>query len=143
MKSKRWIPDISIFFDDSFDDYEFIDSYCKNNPEMDKKELNKKIKKVVDIKTKDLGIIELSPNLDIDTVTDVFIRINSKGKILSQADFVMSKIVADEKCGGNVLRKAIDYFCHIVKNSVFYDTLKENDAQFLSSDFGKEMAGII
>lgn len=140
LKSKKWIPDISIFFDDNFDDYEFIDSYCEDNPEMDKKELNKKIKKIVDIKTKDLGIIELSPDLDIDTVTDVFIRINSKGSILSQADFAMSKIASDEKYGGNVLRKVIDYFCHIVKNPVFYDTLKENDAQFLNSDFGKEMA---
>lgn len=140
LKSKKWIADISIFFDDNFDDYEFIDSYCEDNPEIDKKELNKKIKKVIDIKTKDLGVIELSPDLDIDTVTDVFIRINSKGSVLSQADFAMSKIAADEKYGGNVLRKAIDYFCHIVKNPAFYGTLKENDAQFLNSDFGKDMA---
>lgn len=140
LKSKKWIADISIFFDDSFDDYEFIDSYCEDNPEIDKKELNKKIKKVIDIKTKDLGVIELSPDLDIDTVTDVFIRINSKGSVLSQADFAMSKIAADEKYGGNVLRKAIDYFCHIVKNPAFYGTLKENDAKFLNSDFGKDMA---
>ncbi len=45
--------------------------------------------------------------------TDIFIRINSKGTALSQGDFVMSKIAADEQYGGNSLRKAIDYYAHL------------------------------
>lgn len=140
LKSKKWIEDISIFFDDDFDDYEFIETYCRNNPDMDFRTLNKKIKRIVDIKTKDLGIIEISAELDIDTVTDIFIRINSKGAVLSQADFAMSKIAADEKFGGNLLRKAIDYFCHIAIDPSFYDTLAKNDPQFCSSELGREMA---
>ena len=32
IKSKRWIDDISIFFDDNFDDFEFITNYCEENP---------------------------------------------------------------------------------------------------------------
>ncbi|MFZ4526839.1 MAG: hypothetical protein ACOYOE_15310 [Chlorobium sp.] len=51
--------------------------------------------------------------MEIETATEIFIRINSKGVVLSQADFAMSKIVANETYGGNVLRKAIDYFCHL------------------------------
>jgi hypothetical protein len=51
--------------------------------------------------------------VDIDTVTEIFIRINSQGAPLSQADFVMSKISANESYGGNILRKTIDYFCHL------------------------------
>lgn len=140
LKSKKWIEDISIFFDDDFDDYEFIERYCRNNPDMDFRTLNKKIKRIVDIKTKDLGIIEISAELDIDTVTDIFIRINSKGAVLSQADFAMSKIAADEKFGGNLLRKAIDYFCHVAIDPSFYDTLAKNDPQFCSSELGREMA---
>lgn len=140
LKSKKWIADISVLFDDDFDDYEFIETYCRENPEMDFKTLNKKIKRIVDIKTKDLGIIEISSELDIDTVTDIFIRINSKGAVLSQADFAMSKIAADEKYGGNILRKAIDYFCHVAVEPIFYDTLLKNDSQFIASDLGKEMA---
>lgn len=140
LKSKKRIADISVLFDDDFDDYEFIESYCRENPDMDFKTLNKKIKRIVDIKTKDLGIIEISSELDIDTVTDIFIRINSKGAVLSQADFAMSKIAADEKYGGNILRKAIDYFCHVAVEPIFYDTLLKNDSQFIASDLGKEMA---
>lgn len=140
LKSKKWIEDISIFFNDEFDDYTFIEDFCSANPEMDRRELNRKIKKIIDIKTKDLGIIELSSSLDIDIVTDVFIRINSKGAVLSQADFAMSKIAADEKYGGNMLRKAIDYFCHVAIEPSFYDTILKNDTSFIESEFGKEMA---
>lgn len=140
LKSKKWIEDISIFFNDEFDDYTFIEDFCSVNPEMDRRESNRKIKKIIDIKTKDLGIIELSSSLDIDIVTDVFIRINSKGAVLSQADFAMSKIAADEKYGGNMLRKAIDYFCHVAIEPSFYDTILKNDTSFIESEFGKEMA---
>jgi hypothetical protein len=39
--------------------------------------------------------LNLAPELDIETVTEIFIRINSKGVVLSQADFAMSKIASD------------------------------------------------
>lgn len=51
------------------------------------------------IEATQVGVIELSEKLDIDVVTDIFIRINSKGTALSQGDFVMSKMAADEAHG--------------------------------------------
>ena len=139
IKSKKWIEDISVLFKTDFDSFEFIEKYCEDNPEITKREMNQKLQAILSIKQKDLGVIELSAELDIDTVTDVFIRINSKGTVLSQADFAMSKIAADSKFGGNNLRKAIDYFCHIAIEPSFYHKLKEADSEFLNSDFGKEM----
>lgn len=38
------------------------------------------------VETTQIGVIELSEKLDIDVVTDIFIRINSKGTPLSQGD---------------------------------------------------------
>lgn len=140
LKSKKWIEDISVFFKSDFDMWNFVEKYCEDNPEMTRSEFAKKVNEIQNIKTKELGVIELSADLDIETVTDVFIRINSKGAVLSQADYAMSKIAADEKYGGNVLRKAIDYFCHIAVEPSFYHKLKENDKEFIESDFGKEMA---
>lgn len=35
-------------------------------------------------------------DLDIETVTEIFIRVNSAGATLSQADFAMSKIAAND-----------------------------------------------
>ena len=124
LKSKKWIEDISVFFKSDFDMWSFVEKYCEDNPEMTRNEFAKKVTTIQDIKNKELGVIELSADLDIETVTDVFIRINSKGAVLSQADYAMSKIAADEKYGGNVLRKAIDYFCHIAVEPSFYHKLK-------------------
>lgn len=140
IKSKKWIEDISIFFKPNFALFSFVRNYCEENPEMTEDVFAEKINALLDIKNKELGVIELSPELDIETVTDVFIRINSKGAVLSQADYAMSKIAADEKYGGNVLRKAIDYFCHVAVDPGFYHKLKENDKEFIESDLGKEMA---
>ena len=66
-------------------------------------------------------------------VTDIFIRINSKGTALSQGDFVMSKIAADEIHGGNTLRKVIDYFAHLCKDGTFFGKIKEKDLAFANS----------
>lgn len=139
IKSKKWIEDISVFFKPDFDIWGFVETYCETNPEITKNEFAKKVTAIQGIKNKELGIIELSSDLDIETVTEVFIRINSKGTVLSQADYAMSKIAADDKYGGNVLRKAIDYFCHLAVEPSFYHKIKENDKEFIESDFGKEM----
>lgn len=139
IKSKNWIEDISVLFDKDFDIYSYVEDFCSTHPEISKSDFNKKILAVKDITNRELGVIELLQGLDIDTITDIFIRINSKGEQLSQADYVMSKIAADEKYGGNTLRKAIDYFCHVAKEPVFYNKIKDNDSKFLESDLGKEL----
>lgn len=88
-----------------------------------------------DIKKKEVGVIQLAGNLDIESVTDIFIRINSQGVPLSQADFVMSKIAANESYGGNLLRKCIDHFSHLAVKPEFYGKLKENDSEFVNSEY--------
>jgi hypothetical protein len=78
--------------------------------------------------------------LDIETVTEVFIRINSQGVVLSQADFAMSKIAVNEVYGGNKLRKAIDYFSHMAVSPEFYNHVIDFDYEFSATDFFKQMA---
>ena len=73
-------------------------------------------------------------------MTDIFIHINSKGAVLSQADFAMSKIAADEARGGNMLRKAIDYYCHLSVKPEFWTTITENDAEFMASEYAAKAA---
>ncbi len=87
------------------------------------------------IETTQIGVIELSEKLDIDVVTDIFIRINSKGTALSQGDFVMSKMAADEEHGGNMLRKVIDYFAHLAVVPTYYDYIESHDLQFAASPY--------
>lgn len=88
---------------------------------------------MLQIKNSRLGIIDLSHNLDIEVVTEIFIRINSKGVVLSQADFAMSKISSNEVYGGDIIRKTIDYFCHLAQNPVDFEAIKNNDKDFVNT----------
>ena len=118
LKSKHWIPDIADIFSDEFNRYEFVTEFCNANSDIiSPKELDGVLTKLNAIRTQAIGIIELSETLEIDIVTDIFVRINSKGTTLNQGDFVMSKIAADEVHGGNTLRKIIDYFSHLARYS--------------------------
>ena len=82
-----------------------------------------------------IGVIELAPELNIETITEIFVRVNSEGTALSQADFAMSKIAVNESFEGPLLRKAIDYFCHLAVEPSFYDDIEQNDASFAKSDY--------
>ncbi len=140
LKGKKWIPDVSEVFKNDFSAFKFINSYCADNPEMEPETLDKILTNLKAIGNRLIGVIELSDNLDIDIVTDIFIRINSKGSALSQGDFVMSKIAADESFGGNMLRKAIDYFAHLCLEPSFYDHIKETDTEFVASEYMPKLA---
>ena len=120
LKDKRWIPDISVVFSVDFKQRAFENKYAKANPGIDLDELADVLGKLKGIANRQIGIIELDHTLDIDEVTEIFIRINSKGTALSQSDFVMSKMAADTEHGGNMLRKTIDYFCHLAVKPEFY-----------------------
>lgn len=138
-KSSFWIPDISVVFKPDFDSYEFVDNYAEKNPGVSKKEVNQRVTQLLNIKSCQIGAIMLVPQLDISEVTEIFVRINSQGKRLNEADFAMSKIAADEKYGGNTLRKAIDYFCHLAVDPAFYGQLSDGDKDFMSTDYAKKL----
>lgn len=133
-KQEEWISDISEFMKDgNIDTWQFVTDYSQKF-EMSPNEVNKRINKLVAIKNIAIGRIELGSSLDIDTVTEIFVRINSEGVVLSQADFAMSKISVNEKYEGNDIRKAIDYFCHFAKTPADYENIKNNDVEFSQKD---------
>ena len=140
LKDKKWIPDISEIFKPDFDSFSFIQQYIQDNPGVNSADINREITKLSGIKNSQIGAIMLVPELDIGEVTEIFVRINSQGKRLNQADFAMSKIAADEKYGGNMLRKAIDYFCHLAVDPAFYGTLKESDKEFMASEYAPKLS---
>lgn len=140
LKSKHWIPDIAEIFSTKFSSWTFIPQYIEQNPEMSGDNLQKVLNQLKGIESTQIGVIELSEKLDIDVVTDIFIRINSKGTPLSQGDFVMSKMAADEVHGGNTLRKLIDYFSHLSVVPTYYDYIKNNDSSFAATLYLQKLA---
>lgn len=138
LKNKKWIPDISVVFDSNFDPFDFALEYCKNNEGVKPNDVNNAITELKGIANRQIGVIELDHTLDIDEVTEIFIRINSKGTALSQSDFVMSKMAADTEHGGNMLRKTVDYFCHLAVKPEFYSHLI-HDNEFQNSKYAEKI----
>lgn len=141
-KNSLWIPDLSEIFSENAKLLQITKSYCTNNPNVDEDKVFTALERVRKVINNHVGVIELAEDLDIETVTEIFIRVNSAGAELSQADFAMSKIAANETYGGNLLRKAIDYFCHLAIAPEFYSKIEKGDPAFAASEFFPKMSWI-
>lgn len=133
-----WIADISELFT-AKSTFGFVKAYFEANAAVDESVVEERIARLEGIKNAQIGIISLNDDLDVETVSEIFIRINSKGVPLSSADFVMSKIATYGTRGRN-LRKLIDYFCHLAVAPHVYDDIRENDTEFAESPFLQPIA---
>lgn len=138
-KDSKWIYDISEIISPDVKMLKLVQDYCQTNPDADQEFIYSSLELLKGLVNNPIGLIELNSDLDIETVTDIFIRINSQGVVLSQADFAMSKIAANEKYEGNILRKCIDYFCHLAVAPEFYNQISELDKEFSGTDYFQKM----
>ena len=138
-KDVAWIEDVACVFAPDADMIELTEGYVAKNPSADRRLVGRVLQKLGKIVNNHVGLIELAEDLDIETVTEIFIRVNSAGAELSQADFAMSKIAANETYGGNLLRKAIDYFCHLTVAPDFLGRIEKGDKAFAASEFLPQM----
>jgi hypothetical protein len=138
-KDGSWLPDIADVFNNNTSIYQLVTDYCARNVDTTPDQIHRSIELLRGITSNQIGLIELDSELDIETVTEIFIRVNSAGVSLSQADFAMSKIAVNETYGGNMLRKAIDYFCHLSTAPDAIHMLKR-DKSFMNSEFYGQMA---
>lgn len=134
-RDTKWVSDISELFQPGASTFKFIMDYIKANEGCDADKVSTSIEELTSITMRQLGVIEIDASCTIDEVTEIFIRINTKGAVLSQADFAMSKIAADEAHGGNMLRKAIDYYCHLAVKPEFWSTVSVQDPDYMASEY--------
>jgi len=137
-KNSEWIGDISEYFN-APSPLTFSRSYLERNPELDQAAVERTLARLDGLKNAQVGVIELESDLDVETVSEIFIRINSKGVPLSSADFAMSKIATYGDRGRNI-RKLIDYFCHLAVAPHAYSDIAENDSEFSGSPYLKAIS---
>lgn len=137
-KDRAWFPEISKLFESKLSLWRLVNDYCEKNQGRDPDIIFERLSKLESIKNNVLGFIDLNSDLDVETVSDIFVRINSKGVSLNAADFAMSKMAANEKLDGHQLRKCIDYFCHLAIQPESYDQLRL-DKSFADTEYFKEM----
>ena len=139
VRGKEWISDIAEVMVNGYDTLTFVEEYAEKNPSLTRQEVNTRLNRLIQIKNKQIGEIQLSPSLDINIVNEIFVRINASGVNLSNADFAMSKIAVYENEPGDEmgmkLRKFIDYFAHLSVAPEQFDIIKENDTEFAKTDY--------
>jgi len=95
-KDPEWIADISLLWKPEVNSYTYIQSFLNRLKERRevKPEEEAKIPRSIDRLTKltdyPMTALEISYSVDEDKVADIFVRINSKGKKLNQADFILT-----------------------------------------------------
>ena len=137
-RDRGWITDIASVFAPEAWMTKIVEEYCDANPDYSKREIDERMRKLSGIRQNTLGLIELNAELDVDAVAEIFVRINSQGVTLNEADFAMSKMAANEKYDGHLLRKCVDYFCHLaVAPEAYGDLARDHD--FVSTDYFRAM----
>lgn len=134
-KDSLWIHNISELFLKRTTTLEMFRTYIERNQgnNVNEDHVFRNINKLDDIMNNDIGLISLGADLDIEVVTEIFTRINSKGTRLEEYDFVMSKIASKEEYNGVNIRKAIDYFCHLIQRPESFSSIRDNDTEFHTS----------
>jgi hypothetical protein len=100
----------------------FVDYFSKPI-EIEVKNISSRINKLYSLTGYPFQALEIKPDVNEETVAEVFTRINSKGVSLNQADFILTLISVFWEQG----RKKIDNFC---KNAKTTPDLKTKDSPY-------------
>jgi hypothetical protein len=76
-KDVAWIPDVAEIFAPTASFIGLVDNYTAKNPAATRDGVARVLQKLRWITNNHVGVIELADDLDIDTVTEIFIRVNS------------------------------------------------------------------
>jgi len=112
-RDKAFIPSISLLWNDKTDLFEVVENYLqglnasRNVNEEETKAIKKALSKLQGLLSFPFTALELASDIDEQAVSDVFVRINSKGTPLNQADFILTlmSVFWDEG------RTALERFC--------------------------------
>lgn len=95
-RDPSWIADISVLWQPGFDHYEFVSEFLERLSERrellsdDRKRIPKAIQRLVNLIGYLLTALEISLSASEEQVSDIFVRINSRGRTLNQADFILT-----------------------------------------------------
>ena len=137
-RDREWIADIASFFTPEAWMSQIVAEYCKSNSDASERQVDDSIRQLAGIKNNSLGLIDLDADLDVEAAAEIFVRVNRQGVTLNAADFAMSKMAANEEHDGHLLRKAIDYFCHLAVTPEAYSDMAKDDV-FASTDYFRAM----
>ena len=95
-RDRSFIPDISILWSENADLFQIVGDYLDGLRSIrevsrdEEKAVQSAIVQLQSLSTFPFTVLQLSSNISEEAVADVFVRINSQGKTLNQADFILT-----------------------------------------------------
>lgn len=96
-RDPEFIPDVSALWDTDRGRRQVVREYMAavrakrgEVPEAESDDLEDAIDRLYDLRNYPFTVVELSPEVDEEEIADVFVRINSEGVTLNQADFILT-----------------------------------------------------
>jgi hypothetical protein len=143
-RDKSYLPNISLLWDKSTDLFGVVADYLDGLKQVreisddEAKRIRKAIAKLHGLLSFPFTALELSSSADEEQVADVFVRINSKGKSLNQADFILTLMSVFWDDG----RAELEHFCRgakqpaLAKASPFNHFIQPSPDQLLRVNVG-------
>jgi hypothetical protein len=95
-RDRTWIPDISEVWKTGFDQFTYVSAFLKRLEERgelspdDRRRIPQAIQRLVNLVSYSLTALEISLSANEEQVSEIFVRINSRGRTLNQADFILT-----------------------------------------------------
>lgn len=143
-RDRAFIPDISRIWSGETDIFEVFDEYLKelrSSRDVADEEvgrIKKALSNLQSLTTYPFTALELAPDISEEDVADVFVRINSKGTPLNQADFILTLMSVFWDDG----RAELEHFCREARKptkgsvSPFNHFIEPDPAQLLRVSVG-------
>jgi hypothetical protein len=112
-----WIADISVLWQSSFSQFGFVTSFLKQLDERrrltseEHERISCAIQRLVSLVNYPMTALEISVKATEEQVSEIFVRVNSQGRTLNQADFILTLMSVFWEEG----RKELEAFCKAAK----------------------------
>ena len=112
-KDPEWISNISTIWSSGKPSYQMVKSFLKQLEakgaldELEEERISHNLDRLFDLQKYPFTALEIAASVDEEQVADIFVRINSEGVRLNQADFILTLMSVFWDDG----RKALETFC--------------------------------
>jgi len=95
-RDSTWIADISVLWQPDFDQYAFVSAFLERGEERgtltpeERRRIPQGIQRLVNLINYPMTALEISVHATEEQVSEIFVRINSRGRTLNQADFILT-----------------------------------------------------
>lgn len=116
-KNPRYFHNISEIWKKDTDIFEIVENYLETLERVrevtkeEKKQIKQSFSTLKNLETYPFSVLELSATISEEQVADVFVRINSQGKTLNQADFILTLMSVFWEDG----RRDLEEFCRLCR----------------------------